>query len=323
MRLYDRMTQYGINPRRRDREHQEEVHRRSNEFLAAIRKANPVIVDANNVADYYFQGTEKAFDIETDFPSLAPPWPLAFIEYKAPRLILTPEDTRPFSPKWGKTFGVLMIARDARATKDELLDASNKNLLEFFPAGARWFLENHLFVEFEERHVEIMGTLAFFVDQDGAYVRPNSNNTQALFIHPFDHIPSSDTKADGAMCWCFTAPVLLAINFIHCRNVRLIDNHVPPALAKAYLRRHDTRPVSFKTLEIEPIKRILAKEGNASQNGLAKALHICRGHFKDYRQSSGLFGKHKDMYWWPMHLRGSLDEGVAVKDYQMPTPDPK
>ena len=72
--------------------------------------------------------------------------------------------------------------------------------------------------------------------------------------------------------------------------------------------------MTFKTLEIEPMKRALKHEGQSETAGLKKALHICRGHFKDYSKH-GLFGKYKGLYWWDSHVRGSTEEGVVVKDY--------
>jgi hypothetical protein len=49
---------------------------------------------------------------------------------------------------------------------------------------------------------------------------------------------------------------------------------------------------------------------------MKQALHICRGHFKDYRQS-GLFGRHKGVFWWDMAARGSAEQGIVDKDYRI------
>jgi hypothetical protein len=88
----------------------------------------------------------------------------------------------------------------------------------------------------------------------------------------------------------------------------------PPAkLSKAHQRRHGTPLLKFKRLEIEAIKTAFRKE-SGEHTGIKQSLHICRGHFKDYRQS-GLFGHHKGLYWWDMHVRGSADVGTVVKDY--------
>ena len=75
--------------------------------------------------------------------------------------------------------------------------------------------------------------------------------------------------------------------------------------------------MTFKTLEIEPMKRILRTEGQSEKTGLRQALHICRGHFKDYSKGGGLFGKYKGLYWWESQVRGSVSEGTIVKDYSV------
>jgi len=48
-------------------------------------------------------------------------------------------------------------------------------------------------------------------------------------------------------------------------------------------------------------------------------LHICRGHFKDYRLSVGGLGKHhlKGMWWWAPQVRGTAERGRVEKDYDV------
>jgi len=70
-------------------------------------------------------------------------------------------------------------------------------------------------------------------------------------------------------------------------------------------------------LEIEPMKKVLKSEGNIDEVGLQRALHICRGHFKDYSNGKGLFGKHKGLYWWDSTVRGTESEGKIIKDYNI------
>ncbi len=48
-----------------------------------------------------------------------------------------------------------------------------------------------------------------------------------------------------------------------------------------------------------------------------KAMHICRGHFSRYTEEKPLFGKYAGLFWIPMHVRGSVKNGVVDKDYQL------
>jgi hypothetical protein len=104
---------------------------------------------------------------------------------------------------------------------------------------------------------------------------------------------------------------------MHCKNVYFTEEQVPDRLVKARIRRG--RPsglVKWKVLEIDPMKQILRTEGSMDSLGLHKALHLCRGHFKDYR-NSGLFGKVKGVFWWGSSVRGSAAHGTVVKDYSV------
>jgi hypothetical protein len=62
------------------------------------------------------------------------------------------------------------------------------------------------------------------------------------------------------------------------------------------------------------------REAAGADGSLKHALHICRGHFKDYREGSGLFDKFRGMYWWDMHTRGSSKLGEIRKDYDVKPP---
>jgi hypothetical protein len=111
---------------------------------------------------------------------------------------------------------------------------------------------------------------------------------------------------------------LLALSFLHCKNVRRVEGKITPEWSRAYKRKHGRDLVQFKTLEIEPIKQVLRNAGAESrETGLKKALHICRGHFATYTEDRPLFGKRVGTFWIPQHIRGRSSEGVIVKDYQI------
>lgn len=112
-------------------------------------------------------------------------------------------------------------------------------------------------------------------------------------------------------------PVLLAVSFLHCKNVVLQDESVPKPLAKKYHLKTGQWPVRYKTLVIEPLKQILRHEGGSDRNGLAKAMHICRGHFRDYRQGPGLFGKYHQLVWSPMTVRGTKGKSVPPREIEV------
>lgn len=115
-------------------------------------------------------------------------------------------------------------------------------------------------------------------------------------------------------------PFFFSFAFMHCKNVSL----VPPKISRQVRRqaeRSGKPQLDYRILNIEPMKSVLKKEGNLDEVGLKTALHICRGHFKDYRDGAGLFGQHKGIYWWEGQLRGFLKQGKTDKDYRVNPPE--
>lgn len=122
-------------------------------------------------------------------------------------------------------------------------------------------------------------------------------------------------------------PALLTISFLHCKNVTLLEpppvSQVSPQRAKKSKKHRQTQAkpngprLTYHILDIEPMKQVLKTEGHIEQNGLKKALHICRGHFANYEQGKGLFGKYHGTYWIPQHVRGTAAQGIRLKDYRL------
>lgn len=296
----------------------------SQQWVAELQKWMPVVVRVGNVSDYYWEGTQETWMME-DFPSLAPPWPLTFLEYHAPRTIVDCDGTVvPFDREsLGYRFGVLLDS--AVAGEKPGFSGIPGPFQEFLPghrgtpavAGLKWWQQASVFTE-RRGDILLRGTFAWFIGPAGEFLYPREEMGGLPFLPPFRVKVEEDEQRDLCRnCWCFLVPALLAISFIHCRNTALVDHAPDPALVKATERRHAIRPVTFKTLEIEPIKKILAEHGDPAARGLRLALHICRGHFKDYRSSKGLFGKHKALYWWDRHVRGHVEEGLVIKDYAL------
>jgi hypothetical protein len=72
---------------------------------------------------------------------------------------------------------------------------------------------------------------------------------------------------------------LLAISFLHCKNVGVSDVVPPPKLARAQERRYGIPKVTCKILDIRPMRRVLEEEGGMGRGPSSQqALHIVRGH---------------------------------------------
>lgn len=284
---------------------------------------------ADNVFSYFFEvssmadvkGEDVTLDLnfKTHLPNNAPPFPVFFV------------GTDTFKVQGINAAGVLFVAKDTLdAQHDVFIDAylpaaGASSRLELKRQGVRWAVYAMPFLIKEDVYHLPVTCVIFGVFEDGGIQNMG-------FFHDLDYCEDianrdrctieevQDEMLDLAALTVF--PALLTINFMHCRNVEVTE-HLPNRKASEKRERKRGHPlIKFRTLRIEPIKKVLREEGQIESNGLGVALHICRGHFKDYRDGKGLFGKHKDMYWWDMQSRGSADLGTVLKDYKMPPVNP-
>ena len=171
---------------------------------------------------------------------------------------------------------------------------------------------------------DFVGVLSYGVQPDGLMVNdgkgsgrvggPSSAYTQ-LFPSLFSSPQAQQWMA--AICTMHT-PVLLATSFMHCINVE--TNEVRGRYARRERRERQATSgsdIRFHVLDIEPMKRTLRTEGHSDELGIKKAMHICRGHFKNLQHERF---KNKGLHWWPMHVRGNPSLGAVDKDYSVSPP---
>lgn len=291
-------------------------------FVSELARSGVIVVAADNVAEYFYgcPDSETWSDI-TEFPNLAPPFASAFVEYAMPPQTLRATGSpvvidRSFC---GSRRGAFVQTMPAAEFARLPFSADRK-----VPADAKWAQCATIFVEFGKGDISLIGSLGWCLREDGSMIDPGRDNWYPIvFGIPIFGRARGEEDADllakelqDVFMWPTAFVAALTYSFIHCRNTVLVDRSPEPKLAKAAERR-GRKLVTYKVLEIEPVKRILAEKGQAEKNGLKLALHICRGCFKDYRER-GLFGKVKGLFWFDMHVRGSLSEGVVVKDYAAP-----
>jgi hypothetical protein len=117
---------------------------------------------------------------------------------------------------------------------------------------------------------------------------------------------------------CASIPIIRALGMLNCKNVTTEQNpfvqHHRGKRARGPLAR-----AVYHTLKLT----LPGKQGTSSAHSIGGdallARHIVRGHFADYRNGAGLFGRHKGVYWMPAHTRGSAQAGIVTKDYEIKT----
>jgi hypothetical protein len=103
-------------------------------------------------------------------------------------------------------------------------------------------------------------------------------------------------------------PLLVALSFMNCKNVVLDKFTQPVKLQKKRIRNHGTSYLDYHVININPMKTILKYDGNIKEHGITKAMHICRGHFRTYDETSKLFGKIAGTFWIPSHVKGNVGQ---------------
>lgn len=109
---------------------------------------------------------------------------------------------------------------------------------------------------------------------------------------------------------------MAALSFLHCKNVT-VREHAPPRQIRRAAERDGVPIITYRTLDIAPMTRVLRDEGGIERHGMARALHICRGHFANYTADHPLFGRYVGQFYRPDHVRGNAKVGQVVKDYRI------
>jgi len=273
----------------------------------------------------------KDWNPENDFPSITSPWPYCWIEYKVSK--------RMYHLRGTKAMGCLIHSypvpeeeREEYVRRDEL----NFRLNASFPPQYRQakieperqeainrvldsgrschWLQFFQFVRLSTTgQIEMICYAAHCLDKDGRTIfdlslgtdgREDSkgNNTGI----PYDHL--------GTVM--IHIPFYYALSLLHCKNVEIVDEEIPEKV-KAKRDKKKEPQVIYKTLKIDPMVQKIVHTGTHNEDTVKKRLHICRGHFADYREGGGLFGKQHGLFWVPMHVRGDRKIGVVIKDYEI------
>lgn len=335
-----------------------------------LEKATVVLTD--NVSDFYYQESPQEFwRLDQDFPNVAPPWPIAFYEWRIPKLINSEGVVHETDIPRTARFGLLMAAEpiDQRMQKmtpeerakrlalatinyyvtenhpdriaefaeqmegisiDDLFaqlppekqqqyrDAAKQPLPSGPDGDARWAVNAVAYV-WDEKNSPLGHTVFKWpVSERGTLFTHPVSGKVAVSISPHGHWGTTEDMHRYVRTQMYRQlhVPFLAISLSHCRNVELTAVDPPEKLSRKQLKRYGVPKVRYHVLEISPMRKVLREEGQSQKHGLQKSLHICRGHFKDYRER-GLFGRNKGIYWWDMHVRGSAESGVVVKDYNV------
>lgn len=276
-----------------------------NDMFSRIGSSMPIVID--NVARYYWEVEDNVL-LHTDYPNIAPPFDDMFFEWRTPKTIKFHGKISEW-PGPPEFYGVRIVSFRT-PEKDRIGDFETAEWCLFISA-----------LSYNEKDKEVSTpdyAVSIFVDGKGRAIRRvRMSPVNKRGVNNLRDVVESAGPSLSSDFINRVSPALMAISFMHCKNVEIVKSPSLPLTRK----RRDNPRIRYYTLKIEPMRKVLRSDGESDSKGIKHALHICRGHFKDYRDT-GLFGKNKGLYWWESHVRGSASQGVVVKDYKVNTPNP-
>lgn len=305
----------GIRP---SKDASEQERQMSIGFLETLQSATVFVVD--NVAQYLHGKGE--FDPNTDLPNVAPPFDIFWMEYNSHKDIGDPDPMRVGALFRAFDMGDPEQATDRAQGVFDKLTGSNRPIYGDEKFGrlidpVRWILAVEIALKLDN-------TMAFgpvkhwfgAVTPDGRFARTDEGLANVANLYGPDELFTDDylSAIRGSL-----APAFLALSFMHCKNVAQ-EERLPSRQERRECERRGEPVVKYRTLQIEPMRKVLATEGGVAHNGIKKALHICRGHFSHYSEEKPLFGKYSGQFWIPAHVRGTAEAGKVVKDYAVKAP---
>jgi hypothetical protein len=268
-----------------------------------------ILFKVDNVSEYFFSFHLNSNDglnklIQT-LPNVAPPFKKFFMEFKSPKIIPLLDGSSQIDINNFNTIGLLFNCKEPNEFNYEVSQKLDETI--------KWVYSINIFIKENANSIPYSPIIEIIIPVNSEGTIPN----YTYYTWPYrkglsdDYLKIFDTVQKEYVGVC-----LLSLSFIHCKNV--VVTNIDP-IKKFHGKRNRYGPhIKFKTLSIEPMKKILRVEGKSESKGLSYALHICRGHFKTF-EDKGLFGKHFGTFWWDDQVRGKVQNGIVEKDYSIKT----
>jgi hypothetical protein len=162
----------------------------------------------------------------------------------------------------------------------------------------------HAFLELNTDLI-YMGRFEWWMDERGSCV--------CSFLVPsrVTAYPYADQSLQTQLAW-----TILTMARLNCHNVEL--RPTAGSASRKHKKRQPQAPFSIWheiVVKEGPVIRAVReaqRENPAEAEKHAVRLHKVRGHFADYRQGAGRFGKYKVLVWVEKHKSGQAEQGTVV-----------
>jgi len=260
------------------------------------------IISGDEVAAEFFKGQLPDRGDMINLPSIAPVFDNVFLDFKLPTSL---RENALFVSWDGDGWGAFVASRKV---------------------ASGWQMDFFIFLQRTKDEVWPIWRWTISTSPDGAIVPQLSEGEKGISGNIIEgpangmlkaRIMNRNVETEDIADYAFLIlhMSLIAISLMNCKNVMLETVEAPEKLNKNRVRKGKLPYVRYHTLNVRPIGRSV-KDCRPSDNTGYIPLHICRGHFKDFRKK-GLFGKHKGIFWWQPYARGSFGAGIVGKDYRI------
>lgn len=287
-----------------------------------------VIFTVDEIARYYWQSEKTDWNLMNgDFPNVAPPYEDFFMQYTIPKGKIYAEEGEVVVED-EEHYGFRFIAR--KMEKDEKYIINGKDVAD----NVRWLLGFQMYAYIDRYDAVKRDDTKFTlgIDDMGQAVPIWGDPTQPMLIDISNDRKELFLDKEQRMQWVnlvfsLLHPCLLAISFLHTKNTNVVSSETMRRNMTKSQKRHEGRKrggepyYEYHVLDIRPLREILRKEGIEHSDGIAKAAHLRRGHFRDYTEGRGLFGRVKGLFWFDStFVKGT---GKVDKEYNVREPKDK
>lgn len=256
-----------------------------------------VPVNISNVARWYFSEAEiDRFSLRDQFPCALSPFDTAFYEYDSPTAwkVLVNKTwkmhKRPVMP--GERVGILMhqTKYDIAYTGADPVEGSQLNRLlteSNLDIPVRFTQDLEIYFTDGRDFFDLFAVLRAYLDELGQL-------TGVIVRHISQQLDSWPSDLLNATIRVYIFPMYFSTSLMSCRNVCVVE----PAQPRQQPGKPATRQAMYRTIHVDESLRRGGGKAGSNQNSVITALHIARGHWKDYRDGHGLFGKIRGRWWW-------------------------
>jgi hypothetical protein len=283
-------------------------------WVKDIREAT--YIDVQNVADYFWSHDEDYWDL-VNF-NLAPPFSFFATRYGLPEVVRSTKFGEVPRPEH-KGVEILTVFRQTAGIPNYTRgpDALYASLSARTPvSGAKWHYD--IFVFPVKGRVAYPPSLFFTAVNELGQIARYDNQSGRAFWQATQY-PHFEINVQSPTYLHVSG---LALTFLNSRNVELLKP--PPGSSKKRRPRKEKFESRYYRIKVNAIGQRYERIGGRGATGISQALHIVRGHFREYGPEFGkglLFGKYAGRFWVAAHTSGSPESGVVVKDYEVEAPE--